>query len=325
MQQTRLSKWRQRLWRWVVTLVDVYGGLVVLLLGTRLVIGERWDVIALANMFLHFILLPCIPLALLRLFRRSQGFALLNVIPALFLVGYYGPTFLPHPAQAPEEYEVSVFSYNVRGGYSEERVLPMIDEADADVVLLQDLRAEAATTFPALLEAEYPYQFSSMKGQRGWLTLSRLPLDEPHADQDLGFLRVVVPLGEGSLALYSVHLVSPLTEFYAPDYRLDFETRGHQLDGLVEVADEETMPVLMMGDFNFTEWSEPYGRIAAHYNDAYRMIGWGPGLTRDVGEFPLARIDFAFYGPSLRVMEARTWSYSASSDHRPLFVRLTLN
>lgn len=299
-------------------LIDAYGAGVLLLLALRILIGERWGVIALANTFLHFILAPCLLLALLRLRWRRRVLAWLNMVPALLLLTYYAPQFLPRPAPPPPNAEsLTVLSYNVRSGQGRETLLAdIVREANADMVLLQDLHPEAADTLETLFATEYPQRVFRIAERRGWMIMSRRAFAEaPLYRAEDGYLRATVMVAGQRVTVYNVHLYSPST-----DSGLDFATRTRQLDALLEDVDAiSAHPVIMMGDFNFSEWSEPYARISSIHHDAHRVRGWGLGLTRDIaGDIPIARIDFAFYSAGLQAVDFQTSVTSYGSDHRPI-------
>ncbi|MDX2139999.1 MAG: endonuclease/exonuclease/phosphatase family protein [Chloroflexota bacterium] len=303
--------------RRLVWLIDAYGAGVLLLLALRVVIGERWVVIALANTFLPFVLAPCLLLALLRLHWRRRALALLNAMPALLLLTHVLPLLLPRePVMPNEESQFQIFSYNVLAGNDRE---PMISDlilaANADIVLLQDVHPNAARTLETTFIGEYPHIRFHIGERRGWMSLSRLAfVDEPAFNEDTGYLRTTISVTGEPITVYNVHLASPNT----PE-GLDFDTRSRQLDELVADGARRSHPVVMMGDFNFNDWSEPYGRIAAYLRDAHRERGWGLGFTRDIaGEFPIARIDFAFFSAGLQAVDFQTSAASYGSDHRPI-------
>ena len=85
---------------------------------------------------------------------------------------------------------------------------------------------------------------------------------------------------------------------------------------------------LLVRDFNMSDQSADYWRIASRHEDAYRSAGWGLGFTFSsllphIGWTPaLARLDYVFYDESFETLEARVWPHSGGSDHLPVFVTL---
>lgn len=139
------------------------------------------------------------------------------------------------------------------------------------------------------------------------------------------------------LIVYNLHPTHPgMTGegFFRPAYR------RREIEELLARAAKEKEPVILAGDFNMTDLTEDYGRIAAQYHDAYRQVGWGMGFTfpdqrypnalsgapfnRELPFPPWMRLDYVFYSAPLRAAEAHVWPDSGGSDHRPLWVRLAL-
>ncbi|MCA9909723.1 MAG: endonuclease/exonuclease/phosphatase family protein, partial [Anaerolineae bacterium] len=261
----------------------------------------------------------------IRLYAGRRWLVVLNLIPALLLVGYYAPNFVPPAARADAGTSFRVFSYNVSGGI-DDVILSFVDEVDPDVILLQDVNAGNVILLNDALKSRYPYVAMNMRGLRAWVTFSRLPfVEDPYRDGDAAYQRVTVEAGEQAVTIYNVHLSSPVRQPRKRGIYFNFDTRGEQLDRLREAAAQRSEHVLMMGDFNLTEWSDLYPRMA-DYLDAHRVRGWGFGFTRDaIGEIPIARIDYAFSSADLRPLTVRTWNYSAGSDHRPLLVDYAVN
>ena len=96
---------------------------------------------------------------------------------------------------------------------------------------------------------------------------------------------------------------------------------------------------MIVGDFNMTDQSDDYWRIAARYRDTYREVGWGMGFTfpdfsmvraipgrLSMLNFirPMARIDYVFHNDDFQAVEAHVWPSSGGSDHRPLYAVLAL-
>lgn len=314
---THAPRWLLRLWNLIPTLIDIYGLLVIALLMARQLLGERLEAIAAANMVLHYIVGACIAFALLRLMWKRRVLALLNAAPALLLIGYYAPDFLPKSAPYPLQHELSILSYNVRGGEME-RIITIVDEANADIVLLQDAAMSHTLAAGAALRDEYPYQQFTIRDSRGFFIMSRYAFTEQaRANPRLGFVRSTIAINGQSLAIYNVHLQSPVGR-----RSFDSSRRAEQVTAILALTAEDTTPHVLVGDFNFTEWSPLHDALAARYSNAHRAQGWGLGLTRDIGETPIARIDHAFISADFRILESQTWAYSAGSDHRPISVRV---
>ncbi|MCC6614469.1 MAG: endonuclease/exonuclease/phosphatase family protein [Anaerolineae bacterium] len=319
-------RWLHLLWQILITTLDLYGFALVLLLVCRAIVGERWPIIAFTNLFLHFLLVASLLMVPIRLLARRRWLIILNLIPAILLIAYYAPNFLPPTARADDGSSIRVFSYNVAGGIVDV-IESFVDESDPDVILLQDVNVGSVIYLNDALKERYPYVAINMREVRAWVTFSRLPfVEDPYRDGNAFYQRVTVEVSGQPVTIFNVHLRSPIRQPRKRGIYFDFDARGVQLDRLRAAASERSAHVLLMGDFNLTEWSDLYPRMAADYLDAHRVRGWGFGFTRDAfGEIPIARIDYAFSSPDLRPVAARTWNYSAGSDHRPLLVDYTVN
>ena len=111
--------------------------------------------------------------------------------------------------------------------------------------------------------------------------------------------------------------------------------RAQQIAAMLALAALDSGPILLIGDFNTTDMDENYRRITANFADTFREVGWGMGFTnpdwqhdnprRGVSFMPMyQRIDYVFHNQFFTPVEARVWSSSGGSDHRPLYALLAL-
>ncbi|MBZ0298213.1 MAG: endonuclease/exonuclease/phosphatase family protein, partial [Anaerolineae bacterium] len=218
-----------------------------------------------------------------------------------------------------------------------EPALALIREADADIVALQELSAAMGDHIRLALADEYPYQalhtnpLDSVSGQG---VLSRYPI----TSDDYWRLyrvtqRVTLDIQGQTVVFYNAHPPQPIR-------RDGFFRRAEHITDLLAHATQETDPVILAGDFNMSDQSADYWRIAAQYQDSYRASGWGLGLTFPAGipyfgdgrygsslfrlVPPLVRLDYVFHDAAFDSLEARVWPTSGGSDHLPVFVTLAM-
>ena len=123
-----------------------------------------------------------------------------------------------------------------------------------------------------------------------------------------------------------VRLTQPATWApYLRRYRTVYAQRGAEVAEIAEQIEEETLPVIVVGDFNSTADNWSYRRLrragGVSRQDAFRDAGglaWGRTYRSDK---PFVRIDFVLVDPAFEVTAARTADVTFS-DHRPVRVRL---
>lgn len=204
-----------------------------------------------------------------------------------------------------------------------EALAGVILDADADLVLAQEVGALAAADLPPALTDAYPYS-AIYRGERerlGLAVFSRLPLlaqdYQPFAEQS-SLLRVEVDYAGQPLAIYNVHLANPLR-----GDRYDATTRGAAITALLDRLGGETAPLVVAGDFNLTELDADYARLTGVLVDSFRESGGGFGATFPVwSPLPFARLDYVFHSADLISRSAEVVATSGGSDHFPVRVEL---
>lgn len=319
-----------------LALSGAYGLSVAGFLALRLIIGEQWTLVALFNSFAHLLFLPSLALIPIVLILRRMLFVLLLIPAALAFLLSYGPMFVPRSAvvfaDAPR---FTLLTYNLKAlalDIHVARPLETIRAINADVVALQELSEEMAAYLDRELAEEYPYRaFHPQPGE--WIpgqgVLSRFPLTSSEYWRIyLGHQKVTIDFADSTITLFNTHPLQPFAQFPG-----GFTMRAEEITELLRRAEQVLGPVIMAGDFNMSDQSEDYGRVAARYHDAYRNIGRGMGFTFPdfstslprLKGFPLlARIDYVFHDESFAAIDARVWPDSGGSDHRPLVTVLAL-
>ncbi len=317
----------------LIALIGAYGLSVSSFLVLRALAGERWPVIGLYNSFLHLLIAPALVALLISLLLRKWWLVMLVIAPALLFTGQYAPLFLPHSSAPPlEAIPFTVLSYNINtGNLDTASVLAVIRAAEADIVALQELNPVMADAFAAELAEMYPYQaLHPSEDFSGQGLLSRYPVTaDDYWAVNLGHQRSLVEIGGQTIVIYNTHPTHPLRGLL----RFDGEPRSAAIRDVLARAEGETLPVMLIGDFNMSDLSEDYARVTARYRDVYREVGWGMGFT-----FPspgnafgwgfvqalLARIDYVFVDGAFTPLDARVLESDGGSDHRPLWARVAL-
>ncbi len=329
-------KWLRQIGLMCLALLDVYAIAVLVPIIGWLLLGANsgW----LAQMFtstLPGVLLPAPFVLLIALIVRRRRLLALSAIPALLLLVGYGAQFLPRGGTVPAHtVELTVLTFNTKAVADNfDEMVAIIREADADIVLLQEYSEPAAAYFAAVFADDYPYQSAHVSGLSvvGKGILSRYPLEgeeigpNPSIPQ---YQRVVIRPGDAAVSVYNVHLPPPHWGF-------NFNTTGRNqaTTAVLARAADDTGALILGGDFNMSDQTDDYGRMAAVYGDSFREVGFGLGLSwPDFGTTgtllalfpPIIRIDYVFHSASVQAVEAWVGHRSGGSDHRPLFVRLAI-
>ncbi len=218
-----------------------------------------------------------------------------------------------------------VLTYNVNFERPSDATVAAIEEADADLVFLQETHEDWERAIRARLEARYPHlAFHHAPNEGGMAILSRHPFRERRHEIARGGAfpgwrgAVQTPLGE--LDVLHVHLHPPLEDgSLVVGY---FTTSDHRSRELLHHVGGG-VPDLVLGDFN-----EGQGPAVAHlealgmrdsqaeWPPLEQTWTWDTGTTELVG-----RPDHVFAGPDLRVASVQVM-LQGGSDHRPLRVAL---
>jgi endonuclease/exonuclease/phosphatase (EEP) superfamily protein YafD len=113
--------------------------------------------------------------------------------------------------------------------------------------------------------------------------------------------------------------------------RYDESRRNQQIDELLRFVQGETLPILLAGDFNMSEWSPVYNQIDSFLDDAYRQSSWGIGATWPAGaseelpDFlpPLLRLDYFWHSAGIEPLST-TLGLPLGSDHLPIVLDFVL-
>lgn len=197
-----------------------------------------------------------------------------------------------------------------------EQILAFIHETDPDIVFLAEMTQSHRAVMAELWEL-YPYTADS--GQSN-IILSRVPIESSVVDRQRGQRpNVLARLNyEGqSFTVMGVHTQTPMNKH-------DWQRRNSHLQHLATLVQQETNPVIVVGDFNISPYSPNFsafleagglenGRIHQGINTTWPNIN------------PLLRIPIDHFVATAEIivqhLEAGRF---VGSDHRPLVIDFTL-
>jgi endonuclease/exonuclease/phosphatase (EEP) superfamily protein YafD len=279
----------------LVRLVQFHLGVVVLLAAGVAVIGRRRNLM----------------LASLSIGLLATGPVIWNAIPA----------WTSPPAAKPA---FRVMSLNLNANNRDVDAINLqVMAADPDVVVLQEFTEFHQKLFRPNLEARYPNVHVSTINA-GVAVYSKTPLRISNAPQftdviSVGSTRCEIEFAGRAAALYVVHLRRPTS---LPTFRRS----RVELARLLAYVAADPLPVIVAGDFNFTEQAPNAAVMKSHgLHSAHSISGSGFGTTRRLTELPVLRhalgfgIDHVFVGRNLTSTGFAVGGASGS-DHLPVIV-----
>ncbi|MCB9450921.1 MAG: endonuclease/exonuclease/phosphatase family protein [Anaerolineaceae bacterium] len=325
------------------------GAVVYLLL--RLIFGDGFWWLSLVNTFAYLVFAPLLVLIPASLLARSRLAAFRLTPFAAIALLWFGPYYWPKPVTISTSTPLHVLTLNVWGNnHHLEGIESWVRSTDADLVLLQEISPAYANDGLANLRDRYPYQSIQPDPSRwgGNFTLSRYPiLEESYVDLHTpgtpAPLRLVLDVGGQRVAVYNVHLAFPVGEqhvnlpFPIDSFYMrvmlgfDDRVRNQQIAELTTYLKTEPYPFIVAGDFNTSDQSATYGRLARVMRDSFREAGrglggsWPVSTARGLPAFlpPLIRIDYIWHSADFQTVAA--WQDApVGSDHLPLHALLTL-
>jgi endonuclease/exonuclease/phosphatase family metal-dependent hydrolase len=225
-----------------------------------------------------------------------------------------------------------VATYNVHGGigvdgrYDPQRIVRVIEELDADLLVLQEVEARRAPGRELdqfeLYAGAYGVGYIrgptviERRGHFGNLLLSRLPLRRARL-HDLGVAgreRRVAIEAELEIAAQRLRVVGLHLGLRPGE-------RRRQLDRLAAELDDAPMPTLYCGDTN-----SPFGGVLRHSAIPYTGDS-GPAPRSFPSRWPLLALDRVWADPPQLLAAVTAWRSTlarVASDHLPVIAELRL-
>ncbi len=245
----------------------------------------------------------------------------------------------PAPAAAPRvpTTQFRVATYNINFTTRDlATVVKLIDEMDADVVVLQELTPRARPYLAQHTKTRYPHAHLQPKGWAGGnAILSKTPLRQvteiPPRHGPFGALMASVEIDGRTLQIASVHLkpTLPGKRTTKAQMMLSFlkneQIRRAEIAQILATLDPE-IPSILAGDFNTLPSLSVVGDLealrfvdaqahdSAHADDpTWHWVWRGTPLQ--------LRIDYVFHSPEIQTQEVRVLA-RGPSDHYPVVATL---
>jgi len=323
-----------------------YSGFIICYFLLRLIFWDRLSSVALISTFLPLILFPTFLLPIIGVsIIKKRWFSIISALACILLISWlHIKYFSPAPINITDSQpSLKILSHNV-GWYTTQSptLVKLIQQHKPDIIFLQEIvdkHIERAFTW---LKADYPYQI----GIPPVGILSKYPIvsseilhlaGHPETQQ-----RAIIKFNQQEIVIYNMQATGPWFKIYKklrflkiPVYK--YGKRAPEIQDLVQRLEQETLPVIVAGDFNMTDETQDYYNLQKVMQDSFRKSGFGFGFTWPHGwelkflvkssnwklNYPVCRIDYIWYSQywgakSSSVLEA------TESDHLPVEAELIL-
>jgi len=245
---------------------------------------------------------------------------------ALLSVLAIGAVFitLGRPGEAGPDATVTVLTYNIQQGYSEDGQkdadgqLALMRAVNADIIGLQESdtnriaggNADLVRYYADALDMYAYYGPTTVAGTFGIALLSKVPIENPRTfymvseGEQTATIEAQIAVGQETYHIFVTHLGNggPIV----------------QQEAVLQVVSGKEN-VILIGDFNFRPETDQYTLTTGVLDDAW-LRRWPDG-TDDAGVQPSARIDHIFISPELQVENVR-YIDSPASDHPAVIAAL---
>ncbi len=310
--------------------VSLYVFVLILLalLNIALVNPPVW--VALPSIFTALWFLPLVLLVPLAFLINSLQLKIATLAFYALFILMFGPWLLPRAVPETDAPTLRFVTLNqLANNDNIESIIGAVTAHGADVIAIQELSPAVAD---ALAELEdYPhrvlnaYETLGREPSIGLGVVSRYPLEAVDYDPMTRVQEVSLRVNDQSVTLLNVHPPTPFGNdlpeeaFLSTTRSYDASVRNDNLAGILEQADETQNPVVILGDFNLSDFEAAYRDFAAEFENVYRAAEGGFGFTfpanRDVPPFPFIRIDHIWVSEGMTPLRAGTDCQETGSDH----------
>jgi endonuclease/exonuclease/phosphatase (EEP) superfamily protein YafD len=287
-----------------------------------------WPLI-LINAFTFYLYWPAYAVLAFGLITQRRALALVSAAVVASHLYWIAPDLQPPRSTVSAEAAATTDARAIRIYYSNvqarnrqwDEILAEARSFDPDVIVLAEMHGwwwgELMRRRP--LVADYPYGTDLDRRNAGDVVVfSRLPVQRYNLLSVAGryVLALDLALGDQMLRLFALHSPRP-----TPDSR---DSYYQFWDVITRVVTEDQGPVVVIGDFNATQYSRIYRQLRdGGLRSAHEDRGRGLANTwpQKKSPFPLIRIDQAFLSPEVECVSIREGD-APGSDHRSLILDL---
>lgn len=241
---------------------------------------------------------------------------LVNINPAIHI------TKLTHATEHKEDsfklYSANIHKYNSDLSELQTKIM----EANPDILLLLEVTTEHSIQLQSIVK-KYPYIVKrSSLGQEGmgFILLSNYPVLEHEVtvlSEICNFIaKVKIEINQKPVLFYGFHARRPDID--------NFNERKDQFLRLADDIKEQSLPVIIAGDFNTTPYSPIFKKFIniTGLKDSREGFGWQPSWPTFFPPLWIP-IDHVLVSPDIKVHKRKTGSY-IGSDHYPVIAELSV-
>ncbi len=201
-----------------------------------------------------------------------------------------------------------------------DEVLALVEAVSPDFVVLSEATQPWRDGMLPLL-SEYPYTHFVGYGKHGRIIYSRFPFVENGTgrveDGERPSVVATLDLGVSQITIVGLHIRAPVKLEGAAQ-------RNRQMASLAQFVQEQSQPIMLLGDFNITPWSPVFRDFLAEADLVDARLGHGLTPTWPTS-LPLAGvpIDHAVVSPGIKIHDFQRGPH-VGSDHFPIIVDFSL-
>ncbi|WP_293131534.1 endonuclease/exonuclease/phosphatase family protein [Microcoleus sp. bin38.metabat.b11b12b14.051] len=312
----------------------------------KLIFWDRISIIALISTFVPLILFPVFLLPIVGVsIIKKKWFTIISMISCILLISWlHLKYFSPAPTNITNtQPSLKILSHNV-GWYTTQSptLVKLIERQKPDIIFLQEIVNKHTKRAFTWLKPDYPYQI----GIPPVGILSKYPIisseilhlaGHPETQQ-----RAIIKFNQQEIVIYNMQATGPWFKGYnilpflkIPIYK--YGMRAPEIQDLVQRVEQETLPVIVAGDFNMTDETQDYYNVQKVLQDSFRKSGFGFGFTWPHGwklkllvkrsnfklNYPVCRIDYIWYSQHWGAKSSSILN-ATESDHLPVGAELVL-
>ncbi|HSF87529.1 MAG TPA: endonuclease/exonuclease/phosphatase family protein [Acidimicrobiia bacterium] len=281
-------------------------------------VGEAWWIFDLASNFrLQYFIAAGIA-AIVTFAARLPLLGIAFGVVSLFNAALVAPLYASEPPPVAGDARMEIASSNMQTHNSRQQI-NWLTSTEPDLIFLFESSRQAEDL---IREADLGYEVTSGIDPDDAFGLSILSKDPfefevlPSSRDGGDAVRLEARLGNETIVVYAIHPPSPSNPVRS-------ESRDKLLERIGRAAAEETLPVVVVGDFNATPWSAGFRKLVEPADLANSQDGFGFGATWHANwpAFAGVPLDHLVHSRDLTTVN-REVGPSAGPDHRPIRVEL---